>query len=171
MPDQNHREDGYSGSLENRGRLAVEIVEAMRGRVGDSILILYRHTPRGKAYSLQDSLGLAGRLVEAGLDVLDVSPAKAEQTADLAAPFKEGLEVPVIAVGGMERPDDAADALRSGRCDLVAVGRQLICDPGWPNKVRDERFGEIVECTKCKVCFDLLRAKQPVECAINPRGE
>lgn len=171
MPDRNHREDEYGGSFENRCRLGVEIVRAIRDRAGDALLILYRHTPKGKAYSLEDSLEFATRLVGAGTDILDISPARDEMSADLAAPFKRETHVPVIAVGGMECPDEAAGALNEGRCDLVALGRQLICDSQWPFKVRECCLDEIVWCTKCNVCFDLLRARQPVECAINPRGD
>jgi 2,4-dienoyl-CoA reductase-like NADH-dependent reductase (Old Yellow Enzyme family) len=165
MPDKNNRTDEYGGSLANRSRLAVRVVQRMRQAAGDELLILYRHTPEGKQYTIDDSLYLTGRLVEAGADVLDISPARKEIPADLAAPFKARSRVPVIAVQGMEDPAAAADALLTGRCDLVAVGRQLIADAAWPRKVRDGRVSDIVKCTKCnKGCFGRLKEHKPVEC-------
>jgi 2,4-dienoyl-CoA reductase (NADPH2) len=156
MPDKNKRTDEYGGSLENRSKFGVEIVKAIKGAVGDSILILYRHTPEGEAYTVEDSLKLAGKLVAAGVDVLDISPAKKEITAALAAPFKKAFKVPVIAVGGMNDPDAAADALHNGRCDLVAIGRAFIADPDFLKKVREERFADIIQCKKCKGCLNLI---------------
>jgi len=172
MPDRNARDDEYGGSLDNRCRLAVRIVERIRRLVGDSLVVALRHTPVGEAYSLDDSLVLVERLIAAGLDLLDVSPAKGEQVADLAAVFKRRFDVPVIAVGGMDDPDAAAEALRDERCDLVAVGRQLIADAHWPNKVRQGRLDEIVRCTKCdQACFGNIADGKPAECVLWGDGE
>lgn len=165
MPDKNQREDEYGGSLDNRGRLGVEIVRKIRQAAGESMLILYRHTPVGNEYTIGDSLVLAARLVEAGVDVLDVSPARGVEIADLAAPFKMKFDVPVIAVNGMNDPANAADALRHGGCDLVGVARGLIADAQWPRKVQEERSDEILECQDCNRCFIELRRQRPVKCA------
>ena len=165
MPNRNHRKDQYGGSFENRCRPALEIVEKIRHTVGEDMLILYRHTPAGDTYSLEDSLKLAQALVAAGVDMLDISPAKSVKVADMAQPFKAQCAVPVIAVNGMEDPRQATAALREGRCDLVAVGRQLIADAQWPAKVRENRLDEIVDCAKCDIgCFGNLFDGQPVEC-------
>jgi len=165
MPDRNGRTDEYGGSFADRCELGLEVVERIRGSAGDDMLILYRHTPVGEGYTLEDSLDYAEGLVAEGVDVLDISPARAATVADLAAPFKKQLPVPVIAVNGMNDPDAAAEALRNGLCDLVAVGRGLLCDAEWPNKVREERFAEIVKCTDCNQgCFGNLTKGQHVAC-------
>jgi len=172
MPDRNCRTDAFGGSLENRVRLAVRIVRRIREAVGENLLILFRHTPTGDAYTMEDSLSFAGQLVRAGIDVLDISPARRAAVADLAAPFKARLSVPVIAVNGMEDPEEAERAVREGRCDLVAVGRQMIADAQWPRKVRDGKREEIRRCTKCdKGCFGNLRKHKPVECVLWPEHE
>ena len=172
MPDRNRRTDEYGGSLENRCRLAVRIVERIRQAAGDGLAICCRHTPVGEAYTIEDSLVLAEGLIAAGLDVLDVSPARDEQAADLAARFKRRFDVPVIAVGGMEDPAAAAEAIRRGRCDLIAVGRQLIADAQWPNKVRQGRLQEIVGCTKCdEGCFGNIHEGKPAVCVQWQEGE
>lgn len=165
MPDKNNRTDEYGGSLENRCRLAVRIVQQIRHAAGGDLLILYRHTPEGKQYTIDDSLYLAARIIEVGADVLDISPARKEIPADLAAPFKAKFETPVIAVQGMDEPAAAVESLEAGRCDLVAVGRQLIADAAWPRKVQEGRLSDIVKCTKCnKGCFGRLKEHKPVEC-------
>jgi len=172
MPDRNGRTDKYGGSPEGRGRLAVSIVEQVRRVAGDGLAILFRHTPVGEGYGLDDSLAFVEKLLASGLDVLDVSPARADDVADLAAVFKARLACPVIAVGGMEDPDAAERALRLGRCDLVAVGRQLIADAQWPHKVRDGRLDEIVRCRKCdEACFGNLREGKPAACVQWPDDE
>jgi len=170
MPDKNNRTDEYGGSLDNRARFAVEIVGAMKNAVGDSILTLYRHTPAGEAYTIADSLQLAEKLIAAGVDVLDISPAMKEKTAALAEPFKKTFKVPVIAVGGMNDPDAAADALRNGRCDLVAIGRAFIADPDFLKKVREERFADIIPCKKCKGCLNLIWKGEKVVCVQQGKG-
>ena len=165
MPDRNRRTDDYGGSFDNRCRIGVEIVEHIRRAAGERLLILYRHTPVGSKYTVDESVAFARKLTAAGLDVLDISPARKETVADLAAPFKAALRVPVIAVQGMNNPDAAAQALREGRCDLVAIGRNLIADAQWPVKVRDGRIDEIVMCKECNAaCFGNLSKGKPVRC-------
>ena len=168
MPDQNGRTDEFGGSFENRCRLGTEIVRAIRRRAGSGLLVFFRHTPVGSAYTLKESLAFCKALVAAGVNVLDISPARKEKVADLAAPFK-ALGVPVIAVNGMDDPDAACEALRAGRCDLVGIGRQLIADAEWPRKVRDGRLADIVACLKCdEGCYGRIQKGEPVECAVWP---
>ena len=165
MPDMNRRTDDYGGSLENRSRLGIEIVERIRRVAGDSLLIFYRHTPTGTAYALGESIEFAKDLAAVGLDVMDVSPSRKDYVADLAEAFKAALRVPVIAVNGMNRPDAAAEALREDRCDLVAIARGLIADAEWPSKVRSGRLDEIVQCKECNAgCFGNLKRGKPVKC-------
>jgi len=165
MPDRNRRTDDYGGSFDNRCRIGVEIVNRIRRAAGDRLLILYRHTPAGNKYTVDESVAFARKLTAAGVDVMDISPARKEIPGDLAAPFKAALSVPVIAVQGMNNPDAAAQALRDGRCDLVAIGRNLISDAQWPAKVRDGRIGEIVMCKECNAaCFGNLHKGKHVNC-------
>jgi NADPH2 dehydrogenase len=163
-PEQNERTDNYGGSLDNRMRLGLDIVRAVRAAMGEDRLVLYRHTPVGDGYDLEESLALAERLVFAGVDILDISPASHEKPADRAEPFRK-FGAPVIAVNDMDQVERAIEALAEKRADLVAVGRGLIADPDWPIKVREGRFAEIVKCTKCdQLCFGNLSAGKPVAC-------
>jgi 2,4-dienoyl-CoA reductase-like NADH-dependent reductase (Old Yellow Enzyme family) len=73
--------------------------------------------------------------------------------------------VPVIAVNELDRVERAAEVLREGRASLVAIGRGLIADPEWPNKVREGREDEIVGCIYCDACHEDLRAGVAVGCS------
>lgn len=166
-PRTNKRTDEYGGSLENRMRLGVEIVSAMRGEVGEEMLILYRHTPKeSNGYGIDESISFCQRLVCAGVNVMDISPASEERPADLAEPFKRALNVPIIAVGMMGIHERAVEALSEGRADLIAVGRGLIADPYWVRKTMEGQLDQIITCRYCNEgCFGNLRAGKPVECA------
>lgn len=163
-PEKNLRQDAYGGSLENRMRLALEIVETIQpvaARTGS--LLLYRHTPVGPGYDIPDSLILAEELVKRGVDILDISPASDQAPGDRAAPFMK-LGVPVIAVNELNRVERALEVLREKRANLVAIGRGLIADPDWPLKVKEGRLDEIIECLGCDECFEYLDRGLAVEC-------
>ena len=164
-PVQNNRQDEYGRDNRSRMRFALSIVEAVQRGGGADMLVLYRHSPVGQGYGIEESLMLAEALVQAGVDILDISPASSEQPGDRAAPFK-GLGVPVIAVNELDVVDRALEVLNEERADLVAVGRGLIADPEWPIKIREHRFDEIVACTRCdEKCYGNLGQGLPVECA------
>jgi 2,4-dienoyl-CoA reductase-like NADH-dependent reductase (Old Yellow Enzyme family) len=163
-PVQNGRTDAFGGSIENRMRFGLRIVESVHSACDGGMILLYRHTPVGQGYGIEESLILAEELVRAGVELLDISPSSDESPGDLAAPFKR-FGVPVIAVGEMDMVGRALEVMAEDRADLVAVGRGLIADPEWSIKVREGRFDEIVECTKCdEKCFGNLRAGIPIEC-------
>ncbi|MCJ7549559.1 MAG: hypothetical protein MUQ30_07750 [Anaerolineae bacterium] len=163
-PIQNTRSDAYGGSLENRMRLALRIVEAVRPICADTMLLLYRHTPVGAGYGIDESLVLAEALVNAGVDILDISPASVEQAGDRAAPFTR-FGVPVVAVNELDESSRALEALNKHRADLVAIGRGLIADPDWPIKMLEGREDAIIRCIRCDVkCFGNLRKGIPIEC-------
>ena len=164
-PERNRRTDEYGpGSLENRMRLALRIVEAIRPLCDPAGLVLYRHTPTGPGYGMEDSLNLAGELVRAGVDVLDISPSSDRIAGDLAAPFRR-FGVPVIAVGHLDEVETALDILAQERGDLCAIGRGLIADPEWPCKVRENRRDDIIVCERCdEGCFGNLHRGVVVEC-------
>jgi len=164
-PVRNRRTDEYGGYLQNRMRLPLRIVDAVRSSCHPDMLLLYRHTPAGPGYDIEESLVLGEELVTGGVDILDISPASTDTPGDRAAPFKK-LGVPIISVGTLDIVERALEVLNEGRADLVAVGRGLIADPDWPMKVRDGRFHEIVRCLKCnEKCYGNLRKGIPIECA------
>ncbi len=132
----------------------------------DRFLVLYRHTPREDGGdTIDDSIAFVNALVDDGADIIDISPASNREPADLAAPIKQAVDCPVIAVNDMDDPERAVAALQDNRADLIAIGRGLIADPQWPNKVREGRLGEIVECLKCnEKCHGNLSKGLPIAC-------
>ncbi|HHX43690.1 MAG TPA: NADH:flavin oxidoreductase [Chloroflexi bacterium] len=162
-PDTNRRTDAYGGTTDRRMRLATEIIEAIRPSCGASMFVMYRHTPVGRGYGIEESVALASRLINAGVEMLDLSPSSRNAPGDLAVPFS-ALGVPVVAVNELDVPERAVEAITLGRAHLVAVGRGLIADPDWPIKVQEGRFSEIIACTRCDGCHDDLRWNRPVTC-------
>ncbi len=164
-PLQNLRTDDFGGIINNRMRFGLTLVTALRPvcRSAD-MLLLYRHTPQGEGYGVPESYSFAEALMKAGVDILDLSPSSIEYPGDLAAPFKP-LGVPLIAVNQLNHVARALEVLNQGRADLVAIGRGLIADPEWPQKVKEGRFQEIVECLDCrKKCSGNLQKGIPIEC-------
>ncbi len=146
-PLTNRRRDKYGGSLENRMRFPLEVVERVREKVGGRLL-LYRLgsddlDPAGT--QIEDSQKFAVKLEEAGVDIMDVSGglcgSRPEQLQNRQGYFipqaqqiKKVIDIPVIGVGGITEPEYANKLIREGQVDLVAVGRGLLKDPDWAIK-------------------------------------
>ena len=149
-------------------RMAVEICRRIRESVDDATILLYRHTPVEEAeagYGLADAIRLATALVEAGVDVLDISPSHGERDGEYSEAVRLAADRPVVARGELDEVDRALAMLTNDRADLIAVGRGLIADPEWPHKVREGRLDEIVKCIRCnEKCFGNLNERTPSAC-------
>lgn len=186
-PLTNRRADGYGGSFENRIRFAVEVVRAVRLRVGDAFPLLVRlngndFMPGGVSREEQEEYAV--RLVGAGVDALCVNVGWHEALvpqivtkvpraafAYLARGIRERVSVPVIASHRINEPALARELIEEGYCDLVAMGRALIADPRLPEKAAQGREDELVHCVACaQGCFDNLFEMKAVECLCNPRA-
>lgn len=146
-PLTNRRTDKYGGSLENRMRFPLEVVEKTRKIVGEKVL-MYRlgvDTSDSEGTRIEDSRRFALNLEHAGVDVIDVSggvcgsrPKKVQGIqgyfVNYAHQIKEVLSVPVVGVGGIKEPEYAGKLVRDGIVDLVAVGTALWKDPEWAVK-------------------------------------
>ena len=88
---------------------------------------------------------------------------------ELAHQAKQAVSIPVIAVGRMDDPEVAAAAVENGKADIVAIGRGLLADPEWPNKVKRGQIEEIRPCLGCHDgCTGRLFNGKPMCCAVNP---
>ena len=146
-PLTNRRRDKYGGSLENRMRFPLEVVERVKEKVGGRLL-LYRLgsddlDPAGT--QIKDSQRFAVKLEEAGVDIMDVSGglcgSRPEQLQNRQGYFipqaqqiKKVIDIPVIGVGGITEQEYANKLIRKEQVDLVAVGRRLLKDPNWATK-------------------------------------
>lgn len=188
-PASNRRTDRYGGSFENRVRFLDEIIEAVRHGIGDrnapvTVRISADEMVPG-GLTIEDTSRLAMHLESRGIDALHVSagsygsyargymiPPMAREDAPLvefARRIKNTVSIPVIAVGKLRDPAVAAGVLERGDADFVAIGRGLLADPDWPNKLRENRHDELNLCVTCnQACIGRLFAQQDVRCTINP---
>ncbi len=186
-PLTNHRTDDYGGSLENRMRFGLEVVKAVRGRVGTDFPLLVRlngndFMPGG--LGRKDLQEFARQLEGSGVDALCVNVGWHEAPVPqivtkvprgvfgyLAQGMRQQVTIPVIASHRINDPDTARQLLDEGQCDAVAMGRALIADPELPNKASQGREREILHCVACgQGCLDNLFRMRPVECLCNPRA-
>ncbi len=187
-PLMNRRTDKFGGSFENRTRFAVMLVKALRQAV-PNMGIDYKFsviTPeRGKGgIPLAEAVDFAKLLEEAGVDMLHV--AQANHTGnmadtippmgvqpygffvDIAGQVKQAVKVPVSCVGRIIDPEMAERALDSGKADIVALGRPLLCDPDWVAKLEAGKGCDIRRCISCnKGCTDNIQNRSFLSCVLN----
>lgn len=186
-PFSNHRTDEYGGSLENRMRIVLRVIDAVRAEVGPDYLVgmnLQGHDFSPGGLEVCDAQQIAAAIAATGkIDYLCVKAAtynEAHQNVpdmqhpkriweSLAAAVKEVVDVPVIAVGRINDPLDAADILSLGHADMVAMTRQQIADPETVNKMKAGRLDEIRRCIGCNQgCIDRLFNVTHSSCVHNP---
>jgi len=184
-PYVNKRRDEYGGDLEGRMRIALEIVAAVKKRVGEDFPVIFRIN--GDEYikgglRISETKVISRKLEETGIDAIHVSGGSPKANwwsiqpmilprgclLHLAHAIKKVVKVPVIGVGRINDPLFAETALREGKADLVAMGRALIADPELPKKATHGRFDEIRKCIGCnRGCIDRIQLGLHVRCAIN----
>lgn len=147
-PLTNHRQDKYGISLENRMRFPIEVVRKVKRKIG-SRLLLYRlgaDDLNSKGTQIEDAQKFSRKLEMAGVDLIHVSgglcgsrPMKIQNQQGYfisqAEKIKDVINIPVIGVGGITKPEFADMIIRSGKVDLVAVGRALLKNPDWGLKL------------------------------------
>ena len=156
-PLANERQDAYGKTLAGRARFPLETVRAVRSRVGPDYPLLYRlgladylDPSQGAGLKVEEGLVVAGWLADAGVDVLDVSgglggarppTGGAGYFLPWAESIRARLGVPVLVAGGINDPLLADRAVRSGKADLIGIGRGLWADPAWAEKARQMLLG------------------------------
>src|ERR1051325_10260861 len=183
-PFENQRTDEYGGSLQNRARFGLEVLQAVRA-AAPMVGIIYRvsvddYFQGGLTH--EEGRTIAIWAAQAGADALHITaghyrskptahrmiPPMAEPDAPFlgyAADIKKQVQVPVIAVGRLGDPTVATEAVASGMADFVALGRTLIADPQWVEKLR--RNEPIRRCLACNTCVDQMRSGAGISCVVN----
>jgi 2,4-dienoyl-CoA reductase-like NADH-dependent reductase (Old Yellow Enzyme family) len=144
-PLANRRTDEYGGSLENRSRLALQVVDAVRGEWPEHLPLFVRISATDWAeggWNVDESVELARRLREHGVDLVDVSsggqvpnaqiPAGPGFQAPFAARIRREAGVAPAAVGLITEPEQANAIVEQGEADLVLLAREMLRDPYWP---------------------------------------
>lgn len=183
----NTRRDRWGGSLENRCRLPLAVLEAIRKRVGPGFPIEVRLsgsevTPNG--YDLDEGIAIAKQL-DGHCDLLHISAGHHERpevfcvthpsifSADscnvgYAAAIKPHVQTPVATVGAHSDPALLEEILASGQADVIEIARALLADPALPRKARAGQAEDIRPCLRCLTCFSHLITHGQIYCAVNP---
>lgn len=190
----NKREDQYGGSIENRSRFTVDVLQAMRKACGEDFILECRisgdeHLEDG--YDMQTIVDYC-KQIEPYCDMIHVSagvyykPMETKMMStlydahgcnmDAAYAIKQAVEIPVAVVGGINDPADAERFIEEGKCDIVVLCRQLQADPDFVSKAATGRACEIRKCLRCMRCypgpfeeaFEELGGEFPEGCSVNP---
>ncbi len=162
----NHRTDNYGGSFENRSRLAIEIVRAVKKAVGDDFVIGYRFGCNDP--TLEEDIALAKRLEGEGVTFFNVSAGIGYQglTPPNDFPFSpitymgvalsKHLSSPCACVFGIKKPEEAQTLLETYQVPLVAIGRGFLADPEWGAKALSGQTIDVcIECSGgCQFRYD-----------------
>ncbi len=184
-PITNVREDEYGGSMENRMRFALEIVDSVRKGGGDDMPIIVRvagHDYMPGGHTNKEAVIFCKALEKAGVDAINVTGGWHETNVPqlttavpagtfvyLANGINQAVNIPVMASNRLGDPVLADKVIRENNADMVCMGRPLIADPYLPNKAMAGNFDDITYCVGCnQVCFDNVFSGQPVSCMLNP---
>jgi 2,4-dienoyl-CoA reductase (NADPH2) len=187
LSPRNTRSDRWGGTIEGRARLLVEIVRAIRERLGRAwplwirINAVERHHRVGEQFEEQcRAIELA---VAAGVDAVHLTayantdvatnatdsyaPHVVGPLADYAAAVRARVEIPVISFGRFE-PDEAERVLAEGKADFVAMGRKLLADPELPARLAEGRVDDVRPCIYQYRCIGNIALRRPARCVVNP---
>ena len=184
-PYTNKRTDRYGGNLRKRATFAVEVLEAIRRRVGDNLAIEYRISAEeiiSGGMQVEETIEFI-KMIQDKIDLLHVSRGHLTSILSnqcmiqptyfphgLNVPYaeriKKAVKVPVVAVGSIDM-EMADRIIGEGKCDIVAVARANIADSDYVNKNRDGKVDEVRTCVRCNNCCTAPQGL-PVRCAVNP---
>lgn len=196
----NQRTDKYGGSLENRMRVAKELVEAVKEKCGKDFPVSMRlglkSYIKGFKQASIDGSDEAGRTLEEGIkigrllesfgyDLLNVDAGLYDSfyycyppmymplglNACLAAELKKAVNIPVLVCGRMHDVDLCEETVASGKADGVVMGRQMLADPDFAIKAKLNKAEDIRPCLSCNFgCRGRLARGLDLTCAINPQA-
>jgi NADPH-dependent 2,4-dienoyl-CoA reductase/sulfur reductase-like enzyme len=183
----NQRTDKYGGSVKNKSRFLVEILQAIKREVGPGFPVWVRFNAQEwgveNGITIEETKQMVPLAVEAGAQALHVSAygagsyittAPLPDTPGFLVPLAEEVKkltnVPVIAVGRLDL-ELGEKILEEGKADLIAIGRRLMVDPDLANKVAEGRLNEVTSCIGCMECIERLafdERGEGVTCVVNP---
>ena len=188
-PRSNHRTDEFGGSMENRARFPLMVLDRIRQRVGRDLLIEYRISgsecvPGG--FEIDECIEFF-KLIQDRIDIAHISAGVVREprlraithptsflpegcNLYLAAAVKAcpDIHIPVLGLGALQQPAAIEQALAEGKADIIAMARGTIADPYTVEKSREGRPQDIVPCIKCFHCLDDFKKTHYYSCAVNP---
>jgi len=186
-PITNTRTDQYGGPLENRMRLTLDVVRAIRAEVGPDFPVWVKLDSRevGKdgGITVEDAKRSAKMIEEAGADAItmttyhDTGDGKLHSESHTphidawnlpaTAEVKKAVSIPVLGSGRVE-PEVGDSAIGKGEVDFIAMGRKLLADPHLPNKLAAGRPDQVRPCIYCYTCISAIYMGSHARCAVNP---
>lgn len=183
----NQRTDEWGGPIENRMKIAVEIVKAIRRTVGEKFIISFRLSLLDLVQdgnTMDEVVVIAQALEQAGVTILNtgvgwhearvptiVTSVPRAAFVDVTAHVKQFVSIPVMASNRINMPDTAEQILLDNQADLIQMARPFLADPEWVNKVATNRVDEINTCIACnQACLDHAFENKRGTCLVNPRA-
>lgn len=183
----NKRTDGWGGSNENRMRFPVEIVRAIRERVGTDFIIIFRLSMLDlveQGSTLEEVIALGKALEQVGVTLINTGigwheariPTIATSVPRgafswVTAELKKHLTVPLITTNRINTPEVAERILAGGEADMVSMARPFLADPEFVIKAAENRADEINTCIACnQACLDHVFKQKRASCLVNPRA-
>ena len=183
-PYFNRRQDQYGGSIENRARIVLEVLRAVRGAVGNDYPVLIKMNCQDfleNGLSLDDSVQAAAMLAEEGIDAIEISGGtprsgklgaarvgiKSEEKEayfqNEARAFRENVDVPLILVGGNRSFQVAESIVEKGIADYISMCRPFIRESGLVNRWKS---GDLTRatCASDNMCFVPARKGDGIYC-------
>ena len=186
-PRTNKRNDRWGGSFENRSRLAIEIIKAIRAAVGKEFIIVYRLSmldlvPDGNTYEEVIELGKA--VEKAGVTIINsgigwhearvptiVTSVPRGAFSWITAKVRQELSIPVVAVNRINTPEVAEKILADGEADMVSMARPLLADARFVAKASRDQADKINTCIACnQACLDHVFENKRASCLVNPQA-
>lgn len=186
-PVTNTRTDGYGGTRENRLRLTLEVIAAIRKAVGPDypvwIKLDSREVGKPGGITIEDAVANARMVEAAGVDAItvtayhDTGNGKLHSESNIphlesfnlpaTADIRAAVGIPVIGSGRVE-VTEGDRAIGKGEVDFIAMGRKLLADPALPNKLMAGETEKVRPCIYCYTCVSAIYLGQPSRCAVNP---
>ncbi|MFZ5392267.1 MAG: FAD-dependent oxidoreductase [Patescibacteria group bacterium] len=187
-PISNKRTDKYGGNYSNRFRFLKNIILKVKAILGDNFPIIVRLSAdelTDGGLTIDDTIKIAQDLEKLNIHALHLSagnygsynqgmmiPPMATPEAPLvkyAAKVKKYVKLPIITVAKIHQPSLAEKILDNKQADMIGIGRGLLADPAWPQKVQNNQLDDINYCISCNQgCIARLFAGQDVQCTVNP---
>ena len=191
-PLNNHRTDKFGGSLENRARISLMVVDAIRRRCPE-LLIEFRLSVSELVeggLTIDDQVEFA-KLLDGKVDLIHVTAGTFHYpetnqhmvpsmfhpfgvNVEFAAAIKKAVKTPVAVVGGLDEPELMEQVLAEGKADIIAVGRSIIADAQMPGKLRGGRADDVTPCIRCNHCISesfvpyVKYSSRLTRCSVNP---
>jgi len=183
----NDRDDEYGGSVENRQRMAVEIVEGIREAVGPDFILIYRLSMLDLVENGQrwdEIVRLAKAVEAAGATLINtgigwhearvptiVTRVPRAAFAWVTQKLKSEVTLPLCTTNRINTPEVAESLLADGGADMVSMARPFLADPEFVNKAATHRADEINTCIACnQACLDHTFKYKRASCLVNPRA-